>query len=364
MITGRKSQDPVPWTDELPSSLYEAQRAISKSRTVTLPRPDDQLWIVTDGAVRSPDIEATLYVTRGQKLHLAAFFIAKLRGTKSRWLPCEVEALSIGVATRHFGPFLIQSQHKGCILTNSKPCVQAYEKLCRGEFSTSTRVSTFLSTVSRYQVSVRHVAGSAILPSDFASRNAPSCEDQSCQVCSFVQRLEECVVRRVPIQDILNGLEKLPFTSRPAWLSIQSECADLRRIHAHLKQGTNVRKFTGSQLRSSSYRVKLSECYRVPDQTETSSKFSLRYSAVLYPEDINEEPLTSVYVDENLTHVPTPQSTSNLAPSLVPGELATSPDPYTDTSLYRSVPRSSMDAGPRRSSRSTRSPAYLKDYVT
>ena len=232
-ITGRKSQDPVPWTDEIRSSFYEAQSAISKSRTITLPRPDDQLWIVTDGAVRNPGIGATLYVTRGQKLHLAGFFSAKLRGTQS---------LSTAVATRHFSPFLIQSQHKACILTDSKPCVQAYEKLCRGEFSTSPRLSTFLSTVSRYQASVRHVAGSAILPLDFASRNAPACEDQSCQVCSFVQRLEESVVRRVCIQHVLNGREKLPFTSRPAWLSIQSECADLRRTHTHLKQGTRPSK--------------------------------------------------------------------------------------------------------------------------
>ena len=50
------------------------------------------------------------------------------------------------------------------------------------------------------EASVRHVAGSAILPSDFASRNAPAYEDQSCQVCSFVRCLEESVVRRVPIQ--------------------------------------------------------------------------------------------------------------------------------------------------------------------
>ena len=91
-ITGRKTQDPVPWADELRSSFYEAQSAISKSRTITLPRPDDQLWIVTDGAVRNPGIGATLYVTRGQKLHLAGFLSAKLRGTQSTWLPCEVEA--------------------------------------------------------------------------------------------------------------------------------------------------------------------------------------------------------------------------------------------------------------------------------
>ncbi|KAJ8349610.1 hypothetical protein SKAU_G00247400 [Synaphobranchus kaupii] len=59
--------------------------------------------------------------------------------------------------------------------------MQAFEKLCRGEFSASPRVSTFLSTASRFQVSVRHVAGAAILPSDYASRNPPECDDMACQ---------------------------------------------------------------------------------------------------------------------------------------------------------------------------------------
>ena len=49
-------------------------------------------------------------------------------------------------------PYLIKSTKKACILTDSKPCVQAYEKLCRGEFSASPRVSTFLSVVIRYQL--------------------------------------------------------------------------------------------------------------------------------------------------------------------------------------------------------------------
>lgn len=37
--------------------------------------------------------------------------------------------------------------------------VMAYDKLCRGEFSVSLREYTFLSTVSRYQVLARHIAG-------------------------------------------------------------------------------------------------------------------------------------------------------------------------------------------------------------
>lgn len=242
VTAGRQSQDTISWTDELRNSFLKAQHAVKSPHCITLPRPDDQLWIVTDGAVRDPGIGATLYVTRHEKLHLAGFFSAKLRGSQATWLPCELEALSIAAAMKHFSPFIIQSSKNTCILTDSKPCVQAFEKLCRGEFSASPRVSTFLSVVSRYQASVRHVAGSAILPSDFASRNAPPCEDELCQVCSFVTKTRESVVRFTSIQDVIDGKVRLPFINRSAWLSIQTECPDMRRAHAHLTQGTRPSK--------------------------------------------------------------------------------------------------------------------------
>ena len=241
-VAGRESKEKIQWTDDLRASFNKAQTALTSAHTISLPIPSDQLWIVTDGALRKPGIGATLYVTRNDKLRLAGFFSAKLRGSQLTWLPCEVEALAIAVATKHFSPYLIKSHHKACILTDSKPCVQAYEKLCRGEFSASPRVSTFLSTVSRYQASVRHVSGSAILPSDFASRNAAPCEDDACQVCTFTRLTQDSVIRRTSIQDILSGNGHLPFTSRTAWLATQSECPDLRRTHAHLQQGTRPSK--------------------------------------------------------------------------------------------------------------------------
>ncbi|CAB4040431.1 Hypothetical predicted protein, partial [Paramuricea clavata] len=241
-VAGRQSKEQIQWTDELHAVFCRAQAALSAARTITLPKPEDQIWIVTDGAIRSPGIGATLYVTRNGKLRVAGFFSAKLRGSQVRWLPCEVEALSIAVAVKHFSPYLIQSHHQACILTDSKPCVQAYEKLCRGEFSASPRVSTFLSTVSRYQASVRHVSGSAILPSDFASRNAAPCEDEACQICSFTKQTQDSVIRRAAVQDILSGVEQLPFTNRATWGPIQAECPELRRTRAHLLQGTRPSK--------------------------------------------------------------------------------------------------------------------------
>ena len=89
---------------------------------------------------------------------------------------------------------------------------------------------------------MRHLAGSSNVPSDFASRNAPECQEPHCQICSFISRLEQSVVINVSVEDITTGVIRLPFTSRSAWLSTQPECRDLRRVRAHLKQGTRPSK--------------------------------------------------------------------------------------------------------------------------
>lgn len=153
-IAGRTSQESIAWTEELHCAFNKVKECVSSRHSVTLPRPDDQLWIVSDGAVRKPGTAATLYVMRNNKLALAGFFSAKLCSHQLTWLPCEVEALAIAAAVKHFGPYIIQFSHGACVLTDSKLCVQAYEKLCRGEFSASPRVSTFLSMASRFQVSI------------------------------------------------------------------------------------------------------------------------------------------------------------------------------------------------------------------
>ena len=240
-ITGQQSGELIQWTDTLRELFCSAQKSLTTHKSITLPRPSDQLWIVTDGSVTKHGIGATLYVTRNTKLHLAGFFSAKLRKHQVTWLPCEVEALSIATAVKHFSPFIIQSKQQACLLTDSKPCVQAIDKLCRGEFSASPRVTSFLSIVSRYQVNVRHLAGSANIPSDFSSRNASACNEPRCQICCFIALTEDSVVRSTSVQDI-RGLSRLPFTTRSAWTQIQSECPDLRRTHVHLKQGTRPSK--------------------------------------------------------------------------------------------------------------------------
>jgi len=122
-----------------------------------------------------------------------------------------------------------------CVLTDSQPCFESVQKLYRGEFSASPRVTSLkniLSNVSRYQVVVQHLAGSANVPSDFASRNAPDCTEVRCQICSFIRAKADSVVCSVSVDDIVKDTTSLPFTTRSAWCDIPGECPDLRSVHS------------------------------------------------------------------------------------------------------------------------------------
>ena len=242
-VAGKVSSDRLQWSEDLTTSFQTAKDLLKSHKSITLPKPTDTIWIVTDGAVKYPGLGATMYITRdGLSPKVAGYFSAKLKQRQLSWIPCELEALAIAATVKHFSPYIIQSCSTACILTDSKPCVDSFEKLCRGEFSTSSRLTTFLTTISRYHISVRHLSGSANTPSDFQSCNAPECNFSNCHVCLFVNQIGDAVVHSVSVQDILSGKAKLPFTTRSTWIDIQSDDPDLRRCHAHLKQGTRPSK--------------------------------------------------------------------------------------------------------------------------
>ena len=56
------------------------------------------------------------------------------------------------------------------------------------------RFTSFLIALCRYQLSLQHLAGSANLPSDFASRNTSDRNAPLCVICSFILETENSVV--------------------------------------------------------------------------------------------------------------------------------------------------------------------------
>jgi len=238
---GKESREKVSWTEELKSSFKHAQEALANPKTITIPRRDDHLIITNDGAVRNGGIGSILYILRNGRMLLGGYYSAKLKPHHERWLPCEVEALAISSATNHWSTLILQSFHQTQILSDSRPCILAYEKLCRGEYSMSARVSTFLSTLSQYRVKLQHIAGSANLPADYLSRSAMECSHKNCQICKFVES-ENSVVMSVTVSDILSGKSRMPFTNSASWKQTQQDCPALRRVFAHLSQGTRPGK--------------------------------------------------------------------------------------------------------------------------
>ena len=238
-IRGKVGKEKIIWSSTLSESFRKSQEALLEAKTITVPIPSDTLWIVTDAALRPFAVGATLYSVRKGKALLSGFFNAKLPEFQCRWLPCEVEGLAIAVALNHYSPLILQSKEKPQVLTDSKACVQAAQKLKRGEFSTSSRLTTFLSCISRYGAQIQHIPGSQNIPSDFASRHPLICSSPNqCQVCKFINQISESVVNEISISDIVEGKVQLPYTNRASWKETQAECPDLRKVYSHKKSGT------------------------------------------------------------------------------------------------------------------------------
>ena len=91
-------------------------------------------------------------------MHVGQFFRLGLSSTKSASYPVKLKLTHI-----------LESTNTVQILSDSRPCVQAYDRLCQGQFSLSASVSTFLSTLSCYKVSLQHISGVANLPADYHS---------------------------------------------------------------------------------------------------------------------------------------------------------------------------------------------------
>ena len=237
ICAGQDSKSLVVWTEGLNQAFENAKNHLKEARTLTLPRPEDRLQIVTDASTSLSGLASTLIVIRDGKPLLGGVFNAKKSSSQSAWLACEIEALGIAAGIKFFGPYLVQSHHTTEVLTDSKPCVQAYHKFMRGSFSSSPRVATFLSTISRYHVRLSLIAGSNNTFSDYISRNSVQCPNDGCQICNFISELESSVVNSLSVSEVLSGKCSIPFTTRSTWSQIQKNCSTLKHVHTLLKDG-------------------------------------------------------------------------------------------------------------------------------
>ena len=106
----------------------------------------------------------------------------------------------------------------------------------RGAFSSSARISAFLTGLSSLPIELRHRPGKKMCTSDFASRPPIACNSTKCQIYSFVKDWEEIgdqatTVRAINIDDIKSGRSLMPMSQRNTWKTIQHRDP----VHAKLK---------------------------------------------------------------------------------------------------------------------------------
>ena len=133
----------------------------------------------------------------------------------------------------------------------------------------------------------------------------------------------------------------------------------------------NIKKFTGWQLRSSSYRVRLSECYLVPSTLAPLSQQSFCYRMDDKCNDQDEElPVLSPTLPTEIS-----QAVYHCESSIPPQDhIEDAGIPALDYTHYPLISANdkdhtptlsdcAVDVCPRRSTRTRKRPSYLEDYV-
>ena len=244
LSAGKNSADIISWDQAAISTFKESQAHLSRCSPINLPSHNDRLCLITDASSAKAGIAATLVSVDNTQSDpkICSFFSAKLKGGHDKWLPCEIECLAIASAINHFRPFILNSNHRTTVLTDSKPAVQAYQRFIRGEFSTSSRMQSFLLSATQNNVVVSHISGSKNCLADFGSRNSTPCTHSTCTVCRFLEESQSAGVNSVSVQDCISGSAKIPFGSPSAWLQIQLNCPVIQLTRKHLQQGTRPMK--------------------------------------------------------------------------------------------------------------------------
>ena len=250
VIGSRSSSERIVWTPELEKAFAKVKEAVKSPEGIFVPRREDKLITSSDFSKTSGAIGGKLLILRKtdsgeEKKLFGGHFSAKVSEGKSRWLPCDGEALGVKQVLEHFQHHIRESRHECVHYTDSMPVVQAYRRLVTGRFSNSSKITAFLATMATLPVRIEHRPGSSMLLEDHASRNPPAPCQGPCQICKFVNDDSEMGDRlsifRLDDDDdcpeMRSEEEKIPFLQLRTWKHEQMNCPVHSRLSALLKNG-------------------------------------------------------------------------------------------------------------------------------
>ena len=249
----KKTTDIIVWTEETSNAFQETQKILRSPKTITIPKPHQQKYIIPDATTKSPAFGAILIVNKKDSdsdednFKIGGYFNMKL---KEGLLPCEAEALGIDKASEHWDHYSRESVDPTIILSDSEACVKSFRRMSNGKFSASSKLQNFLQKLGGRYVKLHHVSAKMssklIAAADFQSRNYVPCDENQklkCPYCRFANNMDDTLLftaqaRALTLEDTINDQSKIPFQSKQGWRNIQNECKDIKRTVSYMKTNT------------------------------------------------------------------------------------------------------------------------------
>ena len=181
VVGGQRSATRIVWMDSLNKSFENAKLLARNPIGIDEPRPGDHLHTYSDYSAENNAVGGRLLIIRktGDKTEelVGGFFNAVLDKHQHAWLPCKGEAIGIRLVPKHYQHHIRESTNVMIHHTDTQPCVLAWKQSQRGVFSSSSRISSFLTGLSTLLVELRYKAGKTLFTSNFASQNPNQCQN-------------------------------------------------------------------------------------------------------------------------------------------------------------------------------------------
>ena len=249
MLAGRASAEKVNWTDDLLLQFAKCKKSLNDLKTIFVPKPTDVLHTWSDYSASELAVGGRLEIHRTEngitKKLLGGHFSCRVNKHQQKWYPCEGEALAVRLVLEHFSPYIRENKLQVIHHTDNQPVVQAWKRSKTGAFSSSARISAFLSGISSMNVEIVHTPGTEMQASDYNSRHPEECREKKCQICQFAYGLEHVGDRiaKISVLDVEQGVVSMPFVQRSAWLKVQKSDKVHQQLDSLIKTPSSVRGF-------------------------------------------------------------------------------------------------------------------------
>ena len=232
VVGGRASAERIVWTEVLMKNFELAKKSLNNIQTIHVPKPGDILHTYSDFSQSSKAVGGRLEIHRtrpdGSVMKLLwGHYSCRVNKHQGNWWPCEGEALGARLIIENFAPYLRESRFQTIHHVDNMPTVQAWKRSKTGAFSTSARISAFLSGISALDIEIVYTPGRDMKSSDYNSRHPTPCDAKRCQICLFANKMESLgdnvppMVGKVTVEDNELGRVNMPYTQRNAWFKVQ-----------------------------------------------------------------------------------------------------------------------------------------------